>query len=100
MTIERRIIFDLAEIQSVIFECKDCGARVSLRPGKAHRPPENCPAGHAWHWNVDTGFRSTESPFIALLSSVARLQDPVLQQMGFLVFLEIDGVSARVSDAS
>lgn len=97
MTIESRIVFDLTEIKSVIFECTTCGARTSLPLGKVDYPPQHCPAGHSWNWNVRTGYQSTESPFRALLSALAKLRDPLLGQMGFNLFLEIDGASGRVS---
>lgn len=97
MTIETKIVFDLSEINVVVFECTICGARTSLRPEKIDAPPLQCPAGHTWNWNVDTRYSSTQSPYKALLSSLAKLQDPVFAQMGFKIFLEIDGASGRVS---
>jgi hypothetical protein len=98
MTFENRIVFDLAEIKAVIFECKSCGARISLVPPIPTMPPQVCPTGHHWQWNVDTGYDSTGSPFRAFLSSLARLQDPLLgNNMGFRVLLEITGASAPAS---
>lgn len=98
MTIENRILFDLTEIKTVIFECQTCSARVALVPRTIDvYPPTQCPLGHAWGWNLDTGYTSTQSPFRALLSALARLQDPLLSRMGFRVLLEIDGPSDRVA---
>lgn len=98
MTIESRIVFDLAEIKAVIFVCETCGARVALTPRSIDfKPPEYCPSGHHWNWNIDTGYTSTASPFRALLSALARLQDPLLSKVGFRVLLEINGPAVRAS---
>lgn len=91
MTFENRIVFDLSEVKAVIFECATCGARVAFVPRSTDlRPPEQCPSGHHWGWNVDTGYASTGSPFRALLSALARLQDPLIGKMGFRLLLEIN----------
>jgi hypothetical protein len=97
MTIESRILFDPADIKAVIFECSACGARVSASAKTMDKPPYQCPMGHAWGWNKETGYRSSESPFRAFLTSLAKLQDPLYGQMGFKVFLEIDGSCGHVS---
>ena len=98
MTFENRVVFDLTEVKAVVFECSTCGARIALVPkSKEMRPPEMCPAGHAWIWNVDTGYDSTASPFRAFLSALTRLQDPLLSKMGFRLLLEINKPSEPAS---
>lgn len=89
MTLERRIVFNLTEVTAVGFECLTCQAKVSLNPDKAEAPPDKCPAGHAWDWNVNTGYRSTDSPFRAFLSALGKLRDPLCERMGFRLLLEI-----------
>jgi hypothetical protein len=89
MTIENRIVFDLTEIKGVIFECNSCGARISVRPGTVEMPPQKCPADHWWNWNVGTKYHSSESPFRALLSALAELQNSLYGQIGFKILLEI-----------
>lgn len=91
MTFENRVVFDLTEVKAIIFVCESCGARIAFVPRSPDlRPPEQCPSGHHWNWNVDTGYASTASPFRAFLSSLTRLQDPLLSKMGFRLLLEIN----------
>lgn len=89
MTVERRVLFGLADIRRIVFECVQCKAQISVIPEEVKNPPDSCPAGHAWDWNVGTGYHSTESPFRALLSSLAKLRDPLYEKMGFRILLEI-----------
>lgn len=88
MTLEHNIVFGLGEIKAVIFECTRCRSRVTFPPDQAEAPPERCPSGHPWGWNVNTGYRSTDSPFRALVSSLVKLREP-LYEMGFRILLEI-----------
>jgi hypothetical protein len=97
MTIENRIVFDLAEIKGVIFECNSCGARISVRPGTVEMPPQKCPADHWWNWNVPSSYRSTESPFRAFLAALSELQNPLYVQMGFKILFEISAASVPAS---
>jgi len=101
MTIENRIVFDLAEIKAIIFECESCESRISLSPKDAKMPPYQCPTGHQWPWNVDMNYESTQSPFRALLSSLARLQEYAKngRGVGFRVLLELNGASDPASSA-
>ncbi len=90
MTFEHRIVCGLNEIKFIVFECKSCGARVSLAAQNTARPPAKCPNDHAWDWNSYLGYQSTESPFIALLSSLKKLADPSLKDVGFKVLIEFE----------
>lgn len=91
MTFENRTIFSLVDVKAIVFECThdDCGARISLKPEGTKRPPDRCPQGHSWDWNTYLNFNSTESPFIAFLSSLGRLRE-VSDNLGMRMFLEIE----------
>lgn len=90
MTYEHRIVCGIEEVKAVTLECRECKARVSLRPDNTARPPSKCPNGHAWDWNVSLGYESTESPFIAMFSVLKKLADPALKDVGFRVLLEFE----------
>src|ERR1035441_2228377 len=97
MTIENRIVFDLAEIKAVVFECCTCVATASLPIGKADQPPSQCPTGHRWDWNVNTGYQSTESPFRAFLASLDKMIDLRCIQLGFRIWLELKPSDSQTS---
>jgi hypothetical protein len=90
MTFEHRVICGLEEIKAIVFECKECKARVSLDARETKKPPATCPNGHHWDWNVYLGYGSTESPYVALLSALTKLTEPGLKDVGFKVFLEFE----------
>jgi hypothetical protein len=90
MTFEHRIVCGIEEVKAITLECKECKARVSLNPANTMRPPDKCPNGHAWDWNVYLGYNSTESPFVALFSSLKKLADPALKEIGFRLFFEFE----------
>jgi hypothetical protein len=90
MTPEQRILFGLEEIKAIVFECTECGARSSIKPGISRKPPYTCPSGHAWDWDVSVSFSSTESPFRALFGALARLPDLTTGKTGFKMYLEIE----------
>jgi hypothetical protein len=89
MTYEGRIAFSLDEIKTVVFECTRCAARIALVPERRDTPPDACPRGHAWDWNVSLNYTSTESPFRALLSALALLREDTAER-GFKLRFEID----------
>lgn len=43
MTVEHKTIVGLEDVTAVIFECRTCGARVTVSPENA-RIPQKCPA--------------------------------------------------------
>lgn len=88
MTVERKIVFGLSDIKAVIFECIKCKSRTALSPEEWKEPPSRCPAGHAWEWNVYSDYRSTESPFLAFLTSLRKLSE-LGSEKGFRIMLEI-----------
>lgn len=90
MTYEHRILCGIEEIKAITLECEECKARVALSPSNTKEPPARCPNNHAWDWNVPLGYRSTESPFIALFSALRKLADPGLKNVGFKVFFEFE----------
>lgn len=94
MTFENTVIFGLEEIKAVIFECK-CGARIAVSPESMNFPPAKCPCGHAWDWNIALNFNSTESPFQAFLSSVARLRSLPMDKFGFKILLQIEASKTK-----
>jgi hypothetical protein len=89
MTVEQRMVFGLDEVKSLIFEC-NCGARVSMRPEGLTMPPERCPCGHPWDWNIGLNFPSTESPYRAFISSLSHLRAVKPEKFGFRVLMEIE----------
>ena len=89
MTSEHKISLGLADIKTVIFACDSCSGRIAFGPDKVKAPPDRCPSGHAWNWNKNTGYNSTDSPFRGFLSALAKLRDP-LCETGFHILLEID----------
>jgi hypothetical protein len=90
MTFEHKIVVGLEEIKGIIFECNQCKSRTVLTPESANFPPQKCPNGHGWNWNVSTGYGSTESPFQAFLTSLKKLRDPLSESVGFKIFLEFE----------
>lgn len=89
MTFEQRMLFGLDEVKAIVFECEQCGAKTSIKPGTTDKPPSKCPIGHAWDWNVAMNFNSTESPFCAFLSSFIRISQ-LPKTIGFKMYLEIE----------
>jgi len=88
MTFEHKIVVGLAEIKALIFECKECGARLSFPPEKMEIFPKGCPNNHRWDSNVDlsdSGFL-----FSAFVSCLKKLREPIYERVGFKIFLEFD----------
>jgi hypothetical protein len=46
MTIERKIVVGLEDIQALTFECGKCGARVTMQPDRAREIPAECVQCH------------------------------------------------------
>ena len=90
MTYEHRLIVDLREIKSIVFECSKCKTRVAITPDDLRRPPDACPSGHAWLWNVPMEYRGADSPFIGFLSGLNALRNPLVEQVGFKIYLEFE----------
>jgi hypothetical protein len=42
MTCERRLLISLGDIKSISYECKFCGARISVSPDEAVIAPDRC----------------------------------------------------------
>ncbi len=93
MTFEHKLIVGLEDIKGIIFECNQCKSKTVLIPESADFPPQRCPNGHAWDWNIPVSYGSTESPFKAFLTSVKRLRDPLAERVGFKIFLEFNDAS-------
>ncbi len=90
MTVEQKIVFGLEEITAVIFECNECKSRASINTEHLSFPPQRCPSGHSWDWNLASPFGATDSPFRMFISSLGRLRDPLSEKVGFKILLEIN----------
>lgn len=51
------IRFGLKDIRAVCCECNSCHTRLAFAPEKIETLPEQCPLGHSWTWNVNTGYK-------------------------------------------
>jgi hypothetical protein len=91
MTIVRKISFGLEEIRAVVFECNECKARIVLAPDTFNQPPDKCPLGHSWEWNVyGEHERVLSSPYILFLRGLKKLREPLSGKNDFTVYLEFD----------
>ncbi len=96
MTFEHKIVVGLEEIKTVIFECNQCGAKIVLKPEDVGVPPDHCPRGHGWNWNVVTEHREIGPPSASWLLSLKRLRDMTLiQRHGFRILLEFEEPKER-----
>jgi hypothetical protein len=92
MTIEHKLVVGLEEIKAIIFECAECKARIVLTPEQLNKPPDKCPRGHTWEWDVPEQHQSiTGSPYFFFLTGLKKLREPVVNQLyGFRIFLEFE----------
>lgn len=93
MTVERRLVISLDEIKSIVLECTSdgCRSRTTFSPDKVDNTPQTCPQGHRWTWEVQGEQRNpTTSPIWAWLILLKRLRDPIGNNRGFRLLLELD----------
>lgn len=90
MTFERKIVVSLGEIGALIFECIQCGARSTVELDDIGQPPNQCPKGHPWDWNIATNHREIAPPALSWLVSLKRLRDPGAQRFGFRILLQFE----------
>lgn len=90
MTVENKVVFDLAEIGRIVLECNECAARISVKPGTMNYPPDRCPNSHAWNWNRPVSYESTQAPIRALFTALPKLQNTDAKDLGVRVFLELE----------
>lgn len=88
MTFEHKIIASVADVKAVIFQCNNCGSKMSIPPNKLDAIPDKCPNGH--------GFAPAPPDFAgsipgAFITSIKKLSDPIYANLGFKILLEFDG---------
>ena len=94
MTIERKIVVGLEDVQAISFECmgKGCGYRVTMSPDKAERIPESCgQCGLRWWPENPYGHISEKAwPFAKLLESLRAIRGWINSgsPLGFKILLE------------
>lgn len=96
MTFERKIVVSLDEIDTLVLQCNTCGAKIAAKPQEWSMPPQKCPAGHAWNWNVAQEEREILAPAAAWLMSLNRLTIPgTFDRYGFRISLEFKEPTLR-----
>ena len=98
MTSERRLLVGVADIKSIAYECKKCGARLSFSPDNPMQPNNQCfQCHHPWVVGENSSEVSLpreymlQSPFIRLLDVVQHLRKPdVSKTLGFKLVFELD----------
>jgi hypothetical protein len=88
MTFERKIVIGLEEIKAVIFQCNKCGSKISIAPDKLDSIPRQCPNDHAFLWNPSPEFAG--SMLGAFTTSIKKLREPIYENLGFKIFLELE----------
>ena len=92
MTVERKIVVGLEDIEAISLECNGCKCRVTMVPGKMIRIPEYCAQCRLrWHPENPAGHIPERGwPFAKFLESVegirALMNSEVL--LGFRILLE------------
>jgi hypothetical protein len=79
MTVEHRLLFGLADILAVTFECTNCGVRLSVAPQKVQpdrmRQCQSC--GALWLANdITVGGPFQGGPYMLMLAALRYLADP------------------------
>ena len=72
MAVEDRYLIDLSNINAIRFECKSCGAALSLRPREWTSVPLQCAAcGTPWVGTDSEQFKTLNRLSIALRASLS-----------------------------
>jgi hypothetical protein len=74
MTVERKIVVGLEDLKALIFECKNCGARVVVSPERAEIP-RSCPAcPQQWLPTPPPKIESTASVHANFVEAVGKIR--------------------------
>jgi hypothetical protein len=87
MTIERRVLVALDDIQAISLQCNECAFRFSFSPDKEVNLPNKCASGHNWTIGEKTGIMLTSTD--ALMKLLRDFRNPDRpKMMGFKIVLE------------
>jgi hypothetical protein len=94
MTVERNVVVGLADLKTVIFECRQerCKTRVTVLPDHARIPPR-CPGcGQEWAPKHPPETIATVSNYANLVESIAKIraQEPNDEWPKFRILLGFD----------
>jgi hypothetical protein len=94
MTIERRILVGLNDIQAMSLQCNDCAFRFTFSPDKEVNLPNKCASGHDWHIGDNVGIiLPLPETFMKL---VRDFRTPTsMKLMGFKIILELREQNAK-----
>jgi hypothetical protein len=91
VTVERRIVVGLEDIQVITLECLACGSRLSLSPDITRTPPEQCPSCFKdWMPLQPAPSSSLASPLVSFALSLQRIRNLHKEgvNLGFRILLE------------
>lgn len=92
MTVERKIVVGLEDVQAVTFECGKCGSRVTVPPDRGGDVPARCiRCGHEWitpnmtNYEPNTAIDATVKFWTALQTVRTLIKN---NKLGFRILLE------------
>ncbi|MGI9103576.1 MAG: hypothetical protein ACR2IF_14150 [Terriglobales bacterium] len=95
MTFENKIVVGLEDIKAVIFECRKCQTRVSVKPDEV-RVPYKCPnptCGQQWQPDYDEHVPAHKSPYLKFCTALSQCRAPQHNGAPFNILLEFEGQS-------
>jgi hypothetical protein len=91
MTFENKIVVGLDDIKAVIFECRNCQTRVSVKPDKL-RIPCRCPhCGDPWKSEIVGSVTAEMSPYARFCTALTQCIAPQHGAAPFTILLEFEG---------
>jgi hypothetical protein len=90
MTVEHKLVVGLEEIKAIIFECAECKSRIVLTPEDVGTPPNKCPRGHSWEWNITDEYKNVDgSSYVFFFRSLKNLRNATKTET-FRILWEFD----------
>jgi hypothetical protein len=109
MTSERRIIVSLGDIKYISYECKGCGAKISISPDAGLSAPLKCPQckddwlrEQAHAFSPQFGYEEQQSSVMKFAKAVGAMRNPEIDKSyGFRILLEFaESTTPSVSQKS
>ena len=102
MTLERKIVVGLEDIEAISFEClaPDCGSRLTVAPERCTIPPR-CPhCNREWVPPNQAGIQTVKAwPFVNFTMSLSKIRTLISDgQLGFRMLLEFKEPQSKVEN--
>ena len=93
MTFESKIVVGLGDIMAVIFECRKCQTRVSVKPERLHIPYK-CPnCGEQWHSDFADSINSPKPAAERFCKALEQCRTVEENNSPFVILLEFEAES-------